>query len=56
MTTESVGQLDVDAARGRLPADWEPPRRRRGLRVAGNPDGAAFRGAGGQAIVQEGRL
>jgi hypothetical protein len=41
MTTESVGQLEVDAARGGLPADRGRRCRHRGLGVAGNPDGAA---------------
>ena len=40
MTTESLGHLDVDAARGRLPADRGRRRRHRGSRGAGNPDGA----------------
>jgi hypothetical protein len=42
MTTESLGQLDVDAGRGGLPADRGRRRRHRGLGVAGNPDGAAW--------------
>jgi hypothetical protein len=42
MTTESVGQLDVDAARGGLDADRGRRCRHRGLGVAGNPDGAAW--------------